>query len=71
MSQPAAMYARVSSDRQREQDTIASQTAALLRQSVERNAEVSPDGRWIAYQSDESAQAEIYVRPFPNVEGGR
>ena len=29
MSQPAAMYARVSSDRQREQATIASQTAAL------------------------------------------
>ena len=29
MSQPAAMYARVSSDRQREQETIASQTAAL------------------------------------------
>ncbi len=30
MSQTAAIYARVSSDRQREQHTIASQTAALL-----------------------------------------
>ncbi len=25
----------------------------------------SPDGRWIAYESDESGQNEIYVRPFP------
>jgi serine/threonine protein kinase/Tol biopolymer transport system component len=24
----------------------------------------SPDGRWIAYQSDESGRPEIYVRPF-------
>ena len=37
----------------------------------ERNAEVSPQGRWLAYESDESGQYEIYVRPFPNVEGGR
>src|ERR1700675_378956 len=29
MSKPAALYARVSSDRQREQETIASQTGAL------------------------------------------
>ncbi len=33
----------------------------------ERNAELSPDGRWMAYQSDESGQYEVYVRPFPNV----
>ena len=25
---------------------------------------VSPDGRWLAYQSDESGQFEVYVRPF-------
>ncbi|MDZ7291179.1 MAG: serine/threonine-protein kinase [candidate division KSB1 bacterium] len=25
----------------------------------------SPDGRWIAYVSDESRQNEVYVRPFP------
>ena len=25
----------------------------------------SPDGRWIAYQSNESGRIEIYVRPFP------
>ena len=37
----------------------------------ESNGEVSPDGRWLAYQSNESGQDEIYVRPFPNVTGGR
>ena len=37
----------------------------------EQNGEVSPDGRWLAYQSNESGQDEIYVRPFPAVEGGR
>ena len=31
----------------------------------ERGAVFSPDGRWIAYQSDESGQNEIYIRPFP------
>jgi serine/threonine-protein kinase len=38
---------------------------------IEDNAAISPDGRWLAYQSNESSQNEIYVRPFPNVEGGR
>jgi serine/threonine-protein kinase len=31
----------------------------------EANAEISPDGHWMAYQSDESGRIEIYVRPFP------
>ncbi len=26
---------------------------------------LSPDGRWIAYASDASGRAEVYVRPFP------
>ena len=29
----------------------------------------SPDGRWLAYQSNESGQREIYVRPFPGPGG--
>jgi len=33
--------------------------------------EVSPDGRWMAYQSSESGQPEVYVRPYPNVDEGR
>jgi serine/threonine-protein kinase len=29
---------------------------------------LSPNGRWLAYESDESGQNEIYVRPFPEVD---
>jgi serine/threonine protein kinase/Tol biopolymer transport system component len=32
--------------------------------AVEAGATFSPDGRWLAYQSDESGRREIYVRPF-------
>ena len=28
-------------------------------------AQFSPDGRWVAYQSNETGRYEIYVRPFP------
>ena len=28
---------------------------------------LSPDGRWLAYASNESGELEVYVRPFPNV----
>ncbi|MSO83528.1 MAG: hypothetical protein EXQ53_09585 [Acidobacteria bacterium] len=37
----------------------------------ERNGEIPPNGRWIAYQSIESGKLEVYVRPFPDVESGR
>ncbi|MEO8139974.1 MAG: hypothetical protein ABI742_10020, partial [Gemmatimonadota bacterium] len=26
---------------------------------------LSPDGKWLAYQSDETGQMEVYVRPYP------
>ena len=29
------------------------------------NAEISPDGRWLAYVSRRSGRSEVYVRPFP------
>ena len=32
---------------------------------------ISPDGRWIAYASNESGEYEVYVRPFPNVDDGK
>jgi hypothetical protein len=32
---------------------------------------VSPDGRWLAYTSDESGTFEIYVRPFPDAGSAR
>ncbi len=34
-------------------------------------AVVSADGRYLAYQSNESGQFEIYVRTYPDVGGGR
>jgi serine/threonine-protein kinase len=46
-------------------------TPLLETQANELNAIVSPDGRWLAYQSDESGIPEVYVRPFPDVNGGR
>jgi Tol biopolymer transport system component len=36
----------------------------------ERYPSFSPDGRWMAYSSDESGAPEIYVRAFPN-RGGK
>ncbi len=38
---------------------------------VEQTPALSPDGRWLAYQSDESGQSEIYVQPFPNIDDGK
>jgi serine/threonine-protein kinase len=32
---------------------------------------VSPDGKWLAYSSDDNGRPEVYVRPFPNTDGGR
>ena len=45
----------------------------------ESSASFSPDGRWVAYESDESGRKEIYVQGFPerrgkwpvSAEGGR
>ena len=37
----------------------------------ELNARLSPDGGWMAYNSDESGRSEVYVQPFPNVTAGR
>ena len=33
----------------------------------ESSGRVSPDGKWIAYLSEESGRREIYVQPFPNL----
>lgn len=37
----------------------------------EYSPRISPDGRWIAYHSNESGRNEVYVRPFPEVDQGR
>jgi Tol biopolymer transport system component len=32
---------------------------------------VSPDGRWLAYLSDETGRNEVFVRPFPDTDRGK
>jgi Tol biopolymer transport system component len=39
--------------------------------AAESQGRFSPDGRWIAYQSNESGQYEIYVQRFPNPGDGK
>jgi len=34
---------------------------------AERNAELSPNGRWLAYDSNDAGPLQVYVRPFPEV----
>jgi len=34
-----------------------------------RNAQFSPDGRWVAYSTNESGNWEVYVTPFPSANG--
>ena len=47
-------------------------SSVLLDESPEeRNAVISDDGRWLAYDSDETGRREVYVRPFPDVHSGR
>jgi Tol biopolymer transport system component len=45
--------------------------AAVLLQTPfnEGNGRFSPDGRWTAYQSNESGRNEVYVAPFPGPGG--
>ena len=43
----------------------------LVSEFDEENGEISPDGHWLAYQSEASGKYEIYIRPFPNVDDGR
>ena len=37
----------------------------------ENNAALSPDGAWMAFESDESGAVEVFVRPFPDTDTGR
>ena len=37
----------------------------------ERGASLSPDSRWLAYVSNEQGENEVFVRPFPDVNGGK
>ncbi len=52
------------------QDPVQAETL-LSTPYLESFGDVSPDGGWLAYQSDASGQYEVYVAPFPDVERGR
>jgi serine/threonine protein kinase/Tol biopolymer transport system component len=39
----------------------------LQEKYIELQPKISPDGRWMAYMSNESGKGEVYVRPFPDV----
>ena len=42
----------------------------LLRQVAnEKEGQISPDGKWIAYSSDEAGRPDIYVSRFPSMSG--
>ena len=62
----------VALDAEESGESVTSGLQPLLQATFgELNGEISPDGEWIAYQSNESGQYEVYVRPFPGVDGGR
>jgi Tol biopolymer transport system component len=45
---------------------------SLLRSGYDNFAmTLSPNGRWLAYVSDESGTSEVYVRPFPHVDSAK
>ncbi len=43
--------------------------AFLISPFFETDAAFSPDGRWLAYSSEEPGRLEVYVRPFPGPGG--
>ena len=59
MKRNAAIYARVSSDRQREQNTIASQTALLLEYATTHDCVVPQD--WVF--QDDGYSGSVLARP--------
>ncbi len=59
MNQPAALYARVSSQRQKEDQTIASQTDALIQYALTHGYDVPPEWRF----QDEGYSGDSLQRP--------
>lgn len=44
-------------------------TKLLVTSGHQTNGQISPDGNWLAYASDESGQSAIYVTTFPRAAG--
>jgi eukaryotic-like serine/threonine-protein kinase len=53
-------------------DSAAPRPSAVLESAAHlfRTPTLSPDGRWLAYTSNESGRIEVYVRPYP-ASGGK
>ena len=59
-------------DRQATGASSMAQPQALIKTANgEANGAISPDGQWLAYQSNESGSWGIYVRPFADQNGAR
>ena len=43
----------------------------LQTQFAEGGTKLSPDGKWLAYNTDETQPTQVFVRPFPNLDDGR
>ena len=43
----------------------------LQEKHIEAHPQISPDGRWMAYMSNESSATQVYVRSFPEVNEGK
>jgi serine/threonine protein kinase/Tol biopolymer transport system component len=56
-------------DGDRDHPRLGNPEAFLRRSYSDIEPAFSPDGRWLAYSSDESGSRELYVRPFPASEG--
>jgi eukaryotic-like serine/threonine-protein kinase len=46
-------------------------TRYLETKFTETMGQLSPDGKWLAYMSDEGDRPDIYIRPFPDANAGR
>ena len=65
--QTASGLVRVALDRNTEGSAA---TAGVIETSfTDQNGEVSPDGRFLAYESNQSGRFEIYVQPCPASNG--
>jgi Tol biopolymer transport system component len=50
-------------------DNVASARPFLASPAMEEQPEISPDGRFVAYVSDETGRGEVYLRSFPEGHG--
>jgi Tol biopolymer transport system component/predicted Ser/Thr protein kinase len=55
-------YAPVESGKMNEKAAV----KVLATDAVESQGQLSPDGKWLAYYSDESGKEQVYIRPFPS-----